>query len=86
MPAAVDDQALLAALDSGRLAGATLDVTNVEPLPPDHPYWAHPKVRLTPHIAGLTRPDVTVAQVAENILRVINGERPLHEVERERGY
>jgi glyoxylate/hydroxypyruvate reductase A len=51
----IDDDALLAALDSGQVGHATLDVFRTEPLPPEHPYWAHPKVTVTPHIASETR-------------------------------
>lgn len=47
----IDQEALLAALDSGRVAGAVLDVTEPEPLPQDHPLYLHPKVRITPHIS-----------------------------------
>ncbi|WP_425045110.1 2-hydroxyacid dehydrogenase [Primorskyibacter sp. S87] len=82
----IDDEALLAALDSGQIGHATLDVFRVEPLPSDHPYWAHPKVTVTPHISSETRP-VTAAQViVENIRRGEAGEALLHLVDRETGY
>jgi len=45
---------LLAAIDSGHIAGATLDVFAREPLPPDHPFWNHPRMTITPHVASLT--------------------------------
>ena len=48
------DEDLLAALDEGRLASATLDVFRVEPLPPEHPFWSHPKITVTPHLAAPT--------------------------------
>lgn len=72
----VVEEDLLAALDSGHLAGAMLDVFRKEPLPAEHPFWSHPKVRITPHIAGLTRPEAAVAQIAENIRRLRDG-RPI---------
>ncbi len=82
----IDDTALLAALDAGQIGHATLDVFRVEPLPPAHPYWAHPRVTVTPHIASETRP-VTASQViAENIRRGEAGEPFLHLVDREQGY
>ena len=71
------DEALLGALDSGHLAGATLDVFNQEPLPADHPYWSHSKVYVTPHIAGSTNPRTASPGVIENIKRLRSG-RPLH--------
>lgn len=82
----IEDDALLAALDSGQVAGATLDVFRVEPLPQDHPFWAHPQVTVTPHVAAETRP-VTASQViAENIRRGEAGEAFLHLVDRASGY
>jgi glyoxylate/hydroxypyruvate reductase A len=77
---------LLAALDSGRLAGAMLDVTQAEPLPVQHPLWRHPRVRITPHIAGLTNPPTAVGPIVENLLRLRDGLPLLHLVERARGY
>lgn len=82
----IDDDALLAALDSGRVGHATLDVFRVEPLPTDHPYWAHPKVTVTPHIASETRPATASKVVAENIRRKEAGEPMLNLVDRGVGY
>lgn len=77
---------LLAALDCGRLAGAMLDVTVSEPLAAASPLWAHPKVRITPHIAGLTNPVTAVEPIAENLRRLRAG-LPLRDlVDRIRGY
>lgn len=82
----IDDEALLEALDSGHIAHATLDVFRIEPLPPEHPYWAHPSVTVTPHIASDTR-DATASQViAENIRRSEAGEPLLHLVDTKLGY
>lgn len=82
----IDDDALLAALDAGRVAHATLDVFRTEPLPPEHPYWSHPRVTVTPHIASETRPDSASEVIAENIRRSETGEMLLHLVDRVRGY
>ena len=82
----IDDTALLAALDSGQIAHATLDVFRVEPLPADHPYWAHPSVTVTPHIAAETRAETCAEVVAENIARCEAGEPLLHLVDRDLGY
>ena len=82
----IDDDALLAALDGGRLAHATLDVFREEPLPPSHPFWAHPQVTVTPHVASATRVSSAVRVVAENIRRGEAGEPFLHLVDRARGY
>ncbi len=82
----IDDDALIAALDSGHIAHATLDVFRVEPLPSEHPYWAHPKVTVTPHIAAETR-EVTASEVIiENVKRGEAGEPFLNLVDRELGY
>ncbi len=82
----IDDEALLAALDSGHIHHATLDVFAVEPLPADHPYWAHPRVTVTPHIASQTRPDTASERIAQNIARREAGAPLLHLVDRQAGY
>ena len=82
----VVDADLIAALDSGKLGFAKLDVFREEPLPKDNPFWAHPKIRITPHNAGITNPVTAAAQVAENYRRVQRGEAPNNIVDPERGY
>ncbi len=82
----IDDAALLAALDRGQVGHATLDVFRVEPLPADHPFWHHPRVTVTPHIAAQTRPATSSAVIAENIRRGEAGEPFLYLVDRARGY
>ena len=82
----VVDADLLAALDSGHLSGATLDVFNTEPLPADHPYWSHPKVHVTPHIAGATNPRTASPGVIENIKRLRSGQPLIHTVDPRTGY
>jgi glyoxylate/hydroxypyruvate reductase A len=84
--ALIDDVALLAALDEGQLSHATLDVFRTEPLPPDHPFWRHPKVTVTPHVASETRPRTASMTIAENVRRGEAGEPLLHVVDRERAY
>lgn len=82
----VDEEALLAALRSGRLGGATLDVFENEPLPSDHPLWAMENVFITPHLASITVPEIAARDVAESIRRVHAGGEPLHRVDPARGY
>lgn len=82
----VDDDALLDALDSGRLAHATLDVFRMEPLPPEHPFWAHPRVTVTPHIAAETRPETASETIAQNIRRGEDGQPFLYQVSPADGY
>ncbi len=82
----IDDDALLAALDTGQVGSATLDVFRVEPLPDGHPFWAHPRITITPHIAAETRPETAARMVAENLRRLIGGEALLHVVNRQAGY
>jgi len=81
----VDDD-LLAALDSGQLAGAFLDVFNREPLPADHPFWSHPKVWTTPHVAGELVPRSCARTVARNIRAHMAGQMPDDVLDLERGY
>ena len=82
----IDDAALLEALNSGQVAHATLDVFDVEPLPIDNPFWAHPNVTVTPHIASSARPATAAKTVAENIFRCENGQELLYVVDRSRSY
>jgi glyoxylate/hydroxypyruvate reductase A len=77
---------LLDALDSGLVDGVMLDVVAEEPLAPDHPLWTHPKVRITPHIAGLTNPYTAVEPVYANLKRFLAGEALQHLVDRGRAY
>ena len=82
----VEDDDLLAALDSGRLGGAALDVFAVEPLPDDNPFWTHPKVRVWPHVAAQTNAFSAADQVAQAIQRMMAGEEPANRVDWARGY
>ena len=82
----IDDEALLAALDCGQIAHATLDVFRQEPLPADHPFWANPCVTVTPHIASETRPETASEVIAENIRRGEAGEEMKFLVDRTAGY
>lgn len=77
---------LLALLDSGHLAGAMLDVTRTEPLPPGHPLWSHPKVTITPHISAQTVVSESIAQMVQKIEAVQRGEAPAGLVDPARGY
>ncbi|MDF0579466.1 2-hydroxyacid dehydrogenase [Bradyrhizobium yuanmingense] len=77
---------LLAALDSGALSGAVLDVTDPEPLPAGHPFWSHPRILLTPHNASMTTPDTAVDFVLDVIARHRRGEELPGLVDRKRGY
>ncbi|MDA0704253.1 MAG: glyoxylate/hydroxypyruvate reductase A [Proteobacteria bacterium] len=81
-----NEEDILAALDSGHLSGAALDVFQKEPLPQDSPFWTHPKVLMTPHVAGFARPKTAAAQVAENYRRARAGEALLNAVDFTRGY
>lgn len=77
---------LLAALDDGRLSAAVLDVCDPEPPAPGHPFWHHPRIVLTPHIASMTQPGTAVDAVLDNIRRHRAGLALTGVVERQRGY
>lgn len=77
---------LLAALEDGHLAEAVLDVTDPEPLPPEHPLWLHERVRITPHIASLTQPATAALVVLDNLRRYARGEVLVGLIDRQRGY
>jgi len=80
------EEDLIAALDSGHLAGAVLDVFRTEPLPADHPFWRHPKITVTPHVAGITDPRMALAYV-ETCVRRNEAAQPLDDiVDVARGY
>jgi glyoxylate/hydroxypyruvate reductase A len=80
------DGALLALLDSGHLAGAALDVFRQEPLPPDHAFWTHPKIRMTPHVSAITLIGPSARQIAEKIRRLELAQPVSGVVDRARGY
>jgi glyoxylate/hydroxypyruvate reductase A len=77
---------LLEALDSGQLSRAILDVTDPEPLPPEHRFWTHPRVFLTPHVASMTQPETAAPVLLENIRRHQRGEPLADVIDRARGY
>lgn len=82
----LDHEALVAALDSGDLSSAMIDVTDPEPLPAGHPFWSHPKIILTPHVASVTQPATAARAVIDNIKRHRAGLDPIGLVDRSRGY
>lgn len=84
--AVVDQQALTEALASGRIAEATLDVFDREPLPPEDPLWAMDNVLITPHLASVAIAESAARQIADNIQRLQRGEAVLHQVDPVRGY
>jgi glyoxylate/hydroxypyruvate reductase A len=81
----VDDD-LIALLDSCHLAGATLDVFRTEPLPPEHAFWQHPKITLTPHTSARTLRSESVAQIVGKMVALQRGEPVAGRVDQQRGY
>ncbi|MBQ4877446.1 2-hydroxyacid dehydrogenase [Pseudoalteromonas luteoviolacea] len=82
----LNEQDLIEALDKEVLGGAVLDVFDTEPLPKTHPFWNHPKVIVTPHIAAVTNLNTVVAQIAENIRACIAGLPIKNTVDVNKGY
>jgi len=79
-------QDLLQALGTGQVSAAILDVTDPEPLPPDHPLWMHPRVIITPHVASQSQPETSAAAVLQNVQRHRRGEPLVGVIDRLRGY
>jgi phosphoglycerate dehydrogenase-like enzyme len=84
--AVLRDADLVAAIDTGHLAGAALDVFETEPLPATSPLWRHPKILCTPHIAAMPRPEVAARQFLENLRRARGGLALVNVIDRDRGY
>lgn len=82
----VDESALAESLAAGHIGAAVLDVAAVEPLPADHWLWSHPRILLTPHIAGTTNADGGARAIAAAIIDVRNGRKPYGAVDRTKGY
>ena len=80
------DADLLGALASGQIGDAVLDVTDPEPLPPEHDFWRHPRIQLTPHIASMTQPLSAAEVVLDNLARFEAGKPMVGLVDRARGY
>ncbi len=80
------DEDLLAAIDSGHVAGATLDVFRTEPLPAGHPFWTHPRITVTPHTSARTLRDESIAQIARKMAALERGEAVAGIVNPARGY
>lgn len=80
------DEDLLALIDSGHVAGATLDVFRTEPLPADHPFWTQPRITLTPHTSARTLRDESIAQIVRKMMAFERGEPIAGIVDHARGY
>lgn len=80
------EEDLLEALDSGHISGALLDVYREEPLPESHPFWDHPLITMTPHIASVTNPEAAAPQIAANCKRIMTGKPLKNIIDRNKGY
>ena len=80
------DNDLIDAIDSGQLSGAALDVFQQEPLPKEHPFWKHPKITITPHVASFTKPEAVIPKLVDNFRRMKNGEPLVNVVDLAKGY
>jgi glyoxylate/hydroxypyruvate reductase len=80
------EEDLIEMLDKGHLSGASLDVFREEPLTEDHPFWSHPLIHVTPHIASITNPASAVSQILENYDRMRHGESLINVVSQTKGY
>lgn len=82
----LDETALIEAVNSGHISGALLDVFSAEPLPESHPFWRHPNITVTPHVAAVTSMPEAVEQIVESLKAFERGEKPRGLVNRELGY
>ncbi|MBY0409401.1 MAG: glyoxylate/hydroxypyruvate reductase A, partial [Burkholderiaceae bacterium] len=80
------DEDLLALIDNGHIAGATLDVFRTEPLPKDHAFWSHPRIAVTPHTSARTLREESIAQIARKVTALQRGEKVAGVVDPARGY
>ena len=80
------DEDLVAALDTGKLDTALLDTFTEESLPAGHPFWHHPRIIVTPHIASKTTPQTSVAEIAIDVRRLLSGKPPRNTVDHARGF
>lgn len=80
------EEDLIPALDRGQLSAAALDVFREEPLPPGHPFWRHPRIVVTPHIAGITNPATAAPIILDTIRRFEAGRPLLNQVDPDQGY
>lgn len=80
------EEDLIPALDSGQLSAAALDVFREEPLPPGHPFWHHPRILVTPHIAGITNPATAAPIILDNIRRCEEGRPLINQIDPAQGY
>ena len=81
-----DERELVEAVDSGQLGAVVLDVTNPEPPAPDSPIFTHPRIRVTPHISGMTQRESAAFLIAANVSRIRAGDEPFPLVDRQAGY